>query len=547
MTTALDVQRFTLDAHFTLLEVSDDTDESGETGGGWEFTALGIPYGEELHRRDWVTGAGRQVFEAGSVTVADNNQVHFGHDWETNGLPIGRITAWEQTDAGVQITCRISQTPKGAEVRQLMLDGVLTKVSAGLYTTAWRLEDDGDLLVHTESTAFEFSVVPQPAFDTASITSVNTKESTAMTAATLEAVSSSVTELTATVTDLARRVETIPGELSTFGPTEPPFNSYGAFIKAFAARDPEAQAFAQFMRLALREQDADTQAAITTLAYTGGTTADLGDWLKDSWIGDTLRVVSANRKLHNFFASSPLPATGNHVEFGVPGIDTTQVSEQATEGEVLAKGKITFDTDSAPVKTYGGWGEMTVQQIDRSPLNVVEKFFAAVLRRYAQVTEAALKTALVAEPGHVLAGTGTHDLATVAGWNAYLIDAAIYLEDTYGLAPEGILLDWALFKVLVGLKEPNENNYFLDRNNGTVSLSTLGGDVHTIRLIPFSAGDSAFVRIAHSEAIRTLESGNPTQLTDGDITNLSQAFSVYGYEAIAVEEPGLLVAPDATA
>lgn len=539
----------TLDFQVTL----DQDDQPDPDSGEWTFTALGLPYDEELKRADWSTGTSRMKFAPGSVELAEETHVYFGHDWTEGGMPIGRITDLEQTDAGPKITGRISATAKGTEVHTLMKDGVLTKVSAGVETTAWHVEDDDDLLVHDKATAFEWSIVPRPAFSSASLTSVNSKDQnmpqpTGTIDVSTLAKADDVQALSDSVTQLERKVETLPATLAAGQPAPAaiPFASYGEWLQAFAAKDENALNFALFIQAATRGDDE----AITRLAYDGGTTADLDGWLKDSWIGDTFRVVTASRKLHQFFASSALPATGMNVEFGTLESDTTSIAEQVAEGDVLAYGKIAFGTDTAPVKTYGGWGEMSRQQIERSAMQVVEKFFMALNRRYAQVTEAALNAAVQATPGHVLAGTGTHDLATADGWIDYVVDAALYLDDTYGLAPEGILCGYDVFKSLAKMRDGDNADAprLLDRTNGTVQLVSLTGQLFNLNVIPINTGaTTGFVRLAHSEAIRTLESGNaPFQLTDQDITNLTNAYSIYGYEAIAVEEPGLLVAPDVT-
>jgi HK97 family phage prohead protease len=560
MTTApTEPQTLTQHIDFTITLAAAGTGDADGAGGDHTFTALGIPYGEELKRTDWSTGATRQKWAEGSVTVAENNQVFYGHDWQNLGLPIGRIPTVEQTAAGPKITAQLSRTPKADEVHTLMKDGVLTKVSAGLITTAWHLEDDGDLLVHDASEAFEFSVVPQPAFNTAAISSVNSathpKENPMTAAPTIDlatlAKAEDVTTLAESVTALERKIDTLPSTLAgATGPTKVPFRRYGEFLKAFAAGDEEALNLARFMRLALREQDASTLAELTTLAYTGGTTGDLDGWLKDSWIGDmfNLAMSPVNRKLTAFFGTSAVPATGMNVEYGIVSSDTTQVGEQANQGDTLVAGKIVFDTDTAPITTIGGMGEMSRQQVERSAMNVVEKFFRAVLRKYAQRAEANVKTTVVGATPHTLAGDGTHDLATAAGWRAYFIDAAIYLEDTYGLSPEGVLMGYDMFKQLAGIAEASANDMFLDRENGSLNVKGLTGDLYTVPIVPFSTGaTTGFVRVAHSEAIGILETANPTQLTDSDITNLTNAYSVYGYQAIAEEETDLLVAPDETA
>lgn len=555
MTTALAPLKQRLALTITL----EDPPEGDEApaGGDRTFTALGVPYDEELKRMDWSTGASRQKWAADSISLAEDTLLYWRHDWQMAGVPIGLILSAEQTPEGIKITGRLSTTIKAEEIYTLMKDGVLKKVSGGLETTAWHLEDDGDLLVHDDSTAWEFSIVDTPAYDTAAISNVNSTnldKENPMSTGTIDlsklASADDLAALSTSLTDLNRKVDTLPTTLGNVGGTAPlPFTRYGEFVKALALGDAEAINLAQFITLSLKEQDKDTTAKLTTLAYTGGTVADLGDWLKASWIGDFIAYVEANRKLHNYFSSSALPATGMSVEYGLIDTNTLAVTKQAAEGDTLAFGKISFKTATAPVRTYGGYTQFSKQVIERSSMAVIEKAFRFLAIAYAKVSEADLKTlAMAAGSATPLAGAGVTDLTTANGWNSFLLHAAEQLEDNWGVAPTGLIVGYDVFEDLLNLTEASANDKYLTRENGNISAATRTGNVHKLEIIPISTGATTdFVRVAHPEALQTFGSPNPTQLRDGDVTNLTEAFSVYGYEAQASTAPGLMIAPDVTA
>lgn len=524
---------------FTVLEVG--TTEDGKR----EVTGLALPYGEELERYDWTTGASRWVFAEGSAVLRETTQLFYGHDHLDRRTPIGLVVASEQTPGGLRITARISETAKGDEVYTLLKDGVLNRFSAGLIFTAYEITeaDTGDpLLTLTEVDVFEVSVVPSPAFDSAVIDSVldserggPPKERNTMPENQDEpvlATAEDVQTLAASITTLERQIATLPTTLGAPAPV--PFASRGAFIQALAQGDADARTFYEQL---LGKDEA-------LLAYDGGDTGDLGGWLKDSWVGDKSRFVEANRTVLNLFGKSPLPASGNNVEFGVTGTDTTQVAEQAAEGDVLLKGKIAFDVDTAPVKTYGGWGEMSVQQILRSPVNVIERFYKALDRRYAQVTETVVRAKVQAAAGsHSIAAT---DLTTTDGWIDFIIECAVWLDVNKGIKPEFILLDKEAFKDLAKLRisAAPDAPYFLNRDSGKVNITGLSGEVFdlSVSLVPTFTADT--VRVAHSDAIETYESaGAPFRLNDKDITNLTEAFSEYGFMAVAEEEPDCIIQP----
>lgn len=503
-----------------------------------ELVGLAVPYGIETERIDWMLGTRRLIIAEGAIVPRDDAKVFYGHDHQQNRIPIGRITASEQTPEGLRITAKLSTTPKADEVLQLARDGVLDKFSVGFKVLEYAVEEadsDSPLLKIISGDCYETSVVAFPQYPEAAIEQVlstnpttTPKGNPAMPAPATELdITAELTALSTAIDNVDRRVATL-GAIDQAGPTAPPFPTLGHAIKALAAGDDAA---VEFFSAALE------------LDYAGGVIGDLGGWVKDSWVGDAFRFVEHNRKTLNLFTRRPLPAEGMGVEYGIAGADTTQVAEQVNEGDLLAYGKIAFSTDRAPLKTYGGWGDMSVQEIERSPFNVVEKFFRALNRRYSQVTEAVVRAKSL-DAGVAIPGT---DLTTADGWTKFVVEAALRLDDQ-GVSPEAILLGKQAFIDLALMRDGANADAprFLDRNSGSISVTGLSGTVHNlpVHLIPgYGAND---VRVVHSEAISSYEaSGSPFRLTDGDITRLLKAFSIYGYLAVAVEEPGLILKPGA--
>lgn len=552
--------------------LSTATTEGDASPGGAE--GLALPYGEILDRLHIPTGATRQVYKANSGKVRDTATFYFGHDHIEGQPPIGRVLGGDQLEKGLRLRTRFARTQKAAEIKALMTpdeDGkpVLSKFSVGYQPVAGYLDQDGEfggtaeapVYVHTEIDVFEVSVVDRPAFNNATIDSVlserpgnrgldkvRTQEEKNMTETLdapvskgdLNALSEKLDGVTGSVGDLERRIATLAhvGEENTLPAV--PGRSRGEFVQMLASGDKDALTFLEYV-----QENPDG-----LLAYTGGVIADLGDHVKDSWVGDRYRAITASRRLHQLFDSRPLPETGMNVEFGkvLPTSDTTAVGEQEAEGDVLDYGKIAFGTDTAPVKTYGGWGDMSRQEIQRSGVNVVEKFFAVLDNKYATATEAALRTVVAnVANSHAIAeaGTGTTDLTTPDGWTGFVLDAAFWLEDK-GLVPEFVIVGRDKFKDLALMRQDGtDGDYFLNRGSGQISVTGLSGEIFNLTVVPVNS--NGLVRVGHSSAICTYEDGRaPFRMQDSDITNLTDAFSIYGYEAIAVEDKDALVSPDVT-
>jgi HK97 family phage prohead protease len=525
-----------------------------------EVAGLAIPYGEELERYDWLTGATRWLFEEGSVIAPETQQLFYGHDHQLAGMPIGRVTSWEQTSAGPRAVARISQTPKGDEVYTLLRDDVLNRFSVGLDRTLarTRVEDadsDNPLLVFEEIPAWELSVVPLPAYDSAKIDAVlhrtrttptpkgNTMHTCSScgaqlaegvtdcpTCARLDGLASAeeVTALAGSVDQLSRQIATL-GEAGGAGaPIDVPGQSYGEFLQLAARGDERALAF---------------------LAFVGQDTGDLvsAEWITNTWVGDLVRRLTERRRILNLFRTRPLPATGMTIEFGrVLDESGVNVGEQLAEGDLLAYGKLAFDAGAtAPVRTFGGWGDMSRQVIERSGVGIVEMFFEALFTRYLQVTEAAARV-LAIDPANarVAQTTAASDLTDADGWTDFIVDSAFALDDA-GLPLDFLLVSRDRFKSLATLRTgpADDAPYLLSRDTGTISVTGLQGRMFNVPIEPLNvAGD--YVRAGSAEAITTVEApGAPFRLQDDDITHLTKAFSLYGYAAFASTNAQALIRP----
>lgn len=548
---------------------------------GWEVVGCAIPYGVELERLDWLTGATRWTFDPGSVEYDEGAQLFYGHDHMVLGLPIGLVTETRELEAGHEladgtklpnggklIRARISKTAKGSEVRTLAKDGVLRRFSVGLdrpnaTTVLEDAESDNPLLRWQRAPVWETSIVPRAAFHEHalidSVMSGNLKGSTmhcdkcgapqhagACQADVLAAyqarqgqggdqgnlaLQTAVDSLSSTVQNLERQLQLL-GESGGAGGAAPihvPGESYGHFLQLLAANDQDALNF---------------------LAFVGTDTGDLiaADWIEDTWVGPLVRMMVERRRVLNLFTTRPLPAKGMSVSYGrVLSEGTLQVGKQENEGDLLPYGKLAFDAGaSAPVETFGGWSDMSRQAIERSGANVVEALFLGLVNRYLQVTEARARSVAMnpANAAPSAAATGIHDLTTADGWIDFVLDSSFALDDA-GLPLDFIIVGRNRFRQLAHMKTPADVEFMLDRNFGQISVKRQDAETLELPIIPVNnPTDQLAVRAGSGDGIVTYEApGAPFRLQDDDITNLTSAFSIYGYAAFAVENENALIRP----
>jgi HK97 family phage major capsid protein len=316
---------------------------------------------------------------------------------------------------------------------------------------------------------------------------------------------------------LERRLDVIASE-KTATTSAPQFRSYGEYVKSVAKGDEAA--------ISLHRD------------FTGATTAD--SIMKNAWVSDTVRILNAGRPTFSVLSSAALPADGNNVEYPIIDSNTLAVGEQAAEADVLSYGKLTLTSATAPIKTYGGYTDMSRQVVERSSINYVDTAFRAMVAKYAAATNTAAKSALNAN-------VGSMNTATVAAWDSSAVieaiaDAAVKVNNDTAYALEFLLVSSDVFKALAGVTDeagrPLLSNAGATVNTfGSINPVGLTGNILGLPIVvdPSLAGGKFFA--GNSAAFTTYESaGAPFRLNDEEITNLTNSFSVYGYLGIAAPE-----------
>ena len=487
-----------------------------------EITAIGVPYGQVITPDPEGIHVG-ETFDRDSVTLRDEGTLVM---WR-HGEPIGLVSSLRQTPAGPELKLKLSDTTLGRDAYQLAKDGVVRQMSIG-----W---DDGDYVVDdagvrhwTGVPAREFSLVPFGAYgEGATVTKVRSKaketdmpESETLTRADLTPVNAALDEL--------KRGLALVGTPAT--PAAPKFRSMAHFLKAIAAGD---EAAAEFHR-----------------AYTGATTDDTV--MKDSFIGEFIKLVTQRRRIVEKFSRDTLPKDGLSVDFYQLDEDTTQVAKQAAQGDDLLFGKVKLKSANSPISTYGGWTELSRQAIERATLPALNITLRALALKYGQTTEAAARAVYLAQIATNRAAAGkfvdmgaTAAAATADQWRDALVEAAEKYE-TNGFGMAGLDVSKDVFKTLIHLKDGDHRlmKVYGDGVNqvGVLDLSKLSGNLAGVKveMIPLAtAGTASFY---DPVAMTTLESsGAPAQLQDENIINLSKQFSLYGYAANVVPFPTAIV------
>lgn len=440
---------------------------------------------------------------------------------------IGVISNIVDTDEGLKIRGRISKTRAGDDAYTLARDGALTAVSIGFTPdpegTNITDRDGTTDIVRTNAELVEVSLVSFPAYKTATVDQVrHRKENPHMTEKTSE-----LDEVRASITEIQRSIAVLSDNTHAPDRDYMAYRNAGEYIKAAAAGDD----------LAKRFSDLD----ITTDA-----TAP-----RPAWVERTLALMDAKMTLTNTFEHSRnLPAQGLSIEYPVIKANTIKVTEQAAEGDELARGKLDVENRTGDIKTYGGYTVVSRQTIERASASYLATVHRAQAIEYANAIEhATVKTleSVITENLKTPKITATAKSITAEHVAEWVIDLSAYFDENIIYPLDGILVSTDMFKTLATMDEIPKALQFTgapDDKVGTLTLTrpngTLAGlPVH--RVTSTSLPANLFAGYS-SQAIEILEGGGaPLRLSQEDVTNLTQAFSVYGYAAHLATAPDAIV------
>lgn len=490
---------------------------SADDEGTTSVEGVAVPFGDIIDTWDGAETFDRECEFQG----LDEAKLCYEH-----GETIGRITKAESTDDGLHITARISDTARGRDAMTLIRDGVLDSFSVGFIPLESQKDRDG--ITHRRKVRLlETSIVSWPAYQNAKMTksaapAVEQRKEETMED---EAIKDSLTALQEEQRGIKAALANMnqhAAEPATHGAE---WHSQGEYLRALFQGDERAIAFQKESR------------DLITTGDTGNTA---------TWIRDDLRLIEQRRKVMNILTHEALPATGMTMEYNVVTEDSMQAGKQSAEGEVLPVGKLTFGTKSVNIDTYGGYTSLSRQTIERSTTPMLNTALRALNNAYARNTEQAVRDKLYSlitserdkadKPNKIDAPKPLASM-TPDMWAGLILDAAEVMDDRNAdMARLCVSKDVAL--ALISLTDSGSR--FMDisgKGSDTLGSFDLTGVVGDLMRVPVymlpgaSTGTAAFI---DPSTITCWESGGPTQLTDGDVTKLTNDYSVYGYMAIGV-------------
>ena len=316
-----------------------------------EIRGLAAPYNVPAT----VTGGTSVMFAPGSLPVDGKNpKLFMYHD---ASQPVGLVTDRKESADGMLFTAKIAATPAGDEALQLAKEGVLDSVSVGVNVIDSYEAEDGTVVI-TAAEWTELSLVPIPAFSSATITDVAASADAPDTEIhNLETQEHEVSDIEAAGPEAAPTAAPILFAQPKKAPRLP---SAGEWMAAYhQGGDTFAKVNASVVEWRKENQSTYEAAAGDVL------TTDTPGLLPVPVLGPLVQNINFVRPVVNRLGARAYPDGGAQKTFIRPTITThTSVAAQSPELSAVSATTMVIASNSVTKTTLAGQVTLSAQDID---------------------------------------------------------------------------------------------------------------------------------------------------------------------------------------
>lgn len=502
-----------------------------------EFTGLAVPYDTPTKI---FSGWSEQV-KRGAVTLPENRNIPLfrGHE-----APIGSIQETWDADAGLMIRAKISDTDLGNETLTLIRDGVLTGLSIGFienrFEDHWN-EHGENLRTQQEIELKEISVVSFPAYSDAQITAVrnaqteyqNRKE-TPMTTTTVSPAE--LVEIREDIADVKRDMAAIAAKTTV------------------SAEKVDTRSIGELFKDAFEKNDPTAISALNTREYQGGKSSDDASFtVIPAAVKDLTRLVMEANPLAEHISHEPLPEKGTKVEYLEIASNTINVADYE-EGADIPFGKLTTKTRYAEVQSHAGGAQLTLKEIKRSPVNILNttvKAMAIAAGNHAGATLTQFfKTSITAQAKNAVTTSGALSTLTWQEFKNIVIDVQQKMIKQ-GFTPDVLVVDVPTFKAITSWADSTGAplvNVFGEGTNQVGEAGIKSGSANVfIKIVPDWRADTAnfygekVLGVFFAKEAVKLYRSKVVDFSQFAITNFTEALAVYFESVQTLEYPDAFI------
>lgn len=440
-----------------------------------------------------LTPQGRERLERGVFDEAIPGDVVLRMEHE--GPPAGRGIRFEDSDIGQVGIFRAARTARGDELMTLAQERyfrgaspMFTEVQGG---TIIEGRGDNRTIVHKRADLREVSLTWRPAYrgtevlyaraDNGEAESMSEENGNVSEEITTEREATEPTVSLADWQDYRTRVEQLEARSThrstiaeQLAPAKPRPTS--AIVPVAA---PEMPYRGLWMQAALTLMDGQALTPMHERVLADIVAADNAGFVPTAYVDDLVGIIDPARRFMSSTRRIDMPSDG--LEISYPRIVTRPtVGEQLTEKAEVTSTAVETDRATAPVRTFAGAGDLSLQLLRRSSPQFLNFYLELLAEAYAKTTENAAVVAWLASG--LTAGSGAFD-AAATGFGAAFTNA-----QAAGLAPDTIWLSTEGLVEFMDAREPAGGGGRLlypglSVIDGMVAVSPGGSDIG-IRLRP---------------------------------------------------------------
>lgn len=310
------------------------------------------------------------------------------------------------------------------------------------------------------------------------------------------------------------------------------YRSWGeyAVARALGTVDPEAEASIDDVigQLSVRRAIIDV------------TTADVAGILPPAWLRDIVDLVGAARPFVEAFSRAPLPDTGMTLTYPRVAIKPL-VGKQTAEKTDVASRKSSITAATAPVETFGGGEDVSVQVLQRTDPSYLQLMLELYAEQMALATDL---EAITIALGAITQAAITLSAAAPAAWNNLLATGIGQMFKNSKLLPDVFVAGADLWSAFAGAADSTGRPLFPNVNGfnpvGRLSFTTTEGEVRglTFAVDPNMTPTQGVIGNARAFTsflgpVQTMSVNNPTKLGVDYATYQMVAFAARRPDAMA--------------
>lgn len=257
-------------------------------------------------------------------------------------------------------------------------------------------------------------------------------------------------------------------------------------------------------------------------------TTDSSGVIHQGWIDQIYGIVDQGRPAINAIGVAQLPAEGMTINWPTFAGDlTTLVGQQATQKTAITSVKVSIGTANAPLLTFAGGSDISLQLIRRSSPSYLETYLRIMASAYAAVTDKNAATGLsaqvtLARNNFVIYDPAAAD-ATGSVLRTAIFTASTKVQTATGQPGSVVLAGLSAFIALGGKLTPAP----VFNATGTATASTLEINVSGLRVVydPYLAATE--ILVTNGLAAQWREDG-PQTINSTDVEKLGNNYAVWG-------------------